>query len=260
MNDAVSVALYGRSREQDGLSRMIAISGGVHVVFVALLIFLPTSWFHNAAPDPRDVMTISLGGAPGPKTGGMTPIGARAIQKAIETPLPKAEPVRPPAAKTPEMVEPVKTKPLVRNTPTPVNDAPKEARSRTPTTGAQTREGRSMAETGAQANTLGLTTGGGGTGGQINLGNFCCPDYILEMNRLIMTNWNSRQNAQATTVMRFTIHRDGSLTDITVGASSGYAMLDMFADRALKMAKLPPLPPAYTNETLTVDLSFEYHR
>jgi protein TonB len=259
MNDAVSVALYGRSREQEGLSRMVAISGGAHVAFVALLLFLPSSWFRTSAPDPKDVMTISLGGAPGPKTGGMTPIGARAIQKAVDT-LPKAEPVRPPAVKTPEMVEPIKAKPLAKTTPTPVKDAPKEARSRTPTTGAETREGRSMAETGSQANTLGLTTGGGGTGGQINLGNFCCPDYILEMNRLIMANWNSRQNAQATTVMRFTIHRDGTVSDISVGTSSGFAMLDMFADRALKMAKLPPLPPPYTNETLTVNLSFEYHR
>jgi protein TonB len=258
MNDAVSVALYGRSREQDGLSRMVAISGGVHVALVALLLFLPAAWFHGRTEAPRNVMTISLGGAPGPKTGGMTPIGARAVQRAVET-LPKAEPVRPPAAKTPEMVEPI-AKPLAKNTPAPVKDAPKEARSRTPTTGAQTREGRSMAETGSQSNTLGLTTGGGGTGGQINLGNFCCPDYILEMNRLIMANWNSRQNAQATSVMRFTIHRDGTLTDIGVGTSSGYAMLDMFAQRALQMAKLPPLPPAYTNETLTVNLSFEYHR
>lgn len=258
MNDAVSVALYGRSREQDGLSRMVAISGGVHVVAVALLLFLPSAWFHRQSEDPRNVMTISLGGAPGPKTGGMTPIGARAIQKSVDA-LPKAEPVRPPAARTPEMVEPI-AKPLAKATPTPVKDAPKEAKSRTPTTGAETRQGRAMAETGSQSNTLGLTTGGGGTGGQINLGNFCCPDYILEMNRLIMSNWNSRQNAQATTVMRFTIHRDGTITEVGVNTSSGYAMLDMFADRALKMAKLPPLPPAYTNETLTVDLSFEYHR
>jgi protein TonB len=259
MNDAVSVALYGRGREQDGLSRMVAISGGVHVAIVAAMLLVPAAWFHRPSADPQNVMTISLGGAPGPKTGGMTPIGGRAIQKAVDS-LPKAEPVRPPAQKTPEMVEPIKSKPALKNTPTPVKDAPKEARSRTPTTGAETREGRAMAETGSQSNTLGLTTGGGGTGGQINLGNFCCPDYILEMNRLIMNNWNSRQNAQATSIVQFTIHRDGTVSDIKIFTSSGYAMLDMFAQRALQMAKLPPLPPAYTNETLTVNLSFEYHR
>lgn len=261
MNDAVSHALYGRGQEADGLSRMVAISGGVHVLLLAAMLLVPATWFRAAAPATRDVMTISLNGTSGPTTQGMTPIGGRAVQKAVAEP-PKIQPIRPPAARTPEMVEPVKTapKPEVK-TSSPVKEAPKESRSRTPTQGTETRPGRALAETGSQSNTLGLTTGGApGTGGQINLGDFCCPQYIAEMVRLIRENWNQNQQVTGTTSIKFTIQRDGSVKDIGVSQSSGYQMLDMFAQRAMLTVTLPPLPAEYTNPTLTVNLAFDYHR
>ena len=45
----------------------------------------PKGWFARTAPEPRTVMTISLGGggAPGPATGGMTNIGGRPVQAEI---------------------------------------------------------------------------------------------------------------------------------------------------------------------------------
>lgn len=261
MNDAVSHALYGRGLEPDGLSRMVAISGGVHIVLLAVLAFMPTTWFHASPLDePRNVMEISMGGAPGPTTQGMTPISGRAVQKAVAE-VPKVPSIRPPAARTPEMVEPVKTvKPAVKPPPTPVKDAPKDAKSRTPTQGAETREGRALAETGSQANTLGLTTGGGGTGGQINLGDFCCPQYVAEMVRLIRESWNQQQQTTGTTILKFTIQRDGSVVNLGVEKTSGFSTLDYFAQRAMMTVKLPPLPPEYTNPSLTVNLAFDYHR
>lgn len=261
MNDAVSHALYGRGQEADGLSRMVAISGGAHVVLLAAMLFIPATWFRAAVPDTREVMTISLSGTSGPTTQGMTPIGGRAVQKAVAEP-PKIQPIRPPAARTPEMVEPVKTAPKPEVKPSSaVKEAPKESRSRTPTQGAETRPGRALAETGSQANTLGLTTGGGmGTGGQITLGDFCCPQYVGEMVRLIRESWNQNQQATGTTILKFTIQRDGSIANLGVEQSSGFQMLDMFAQRAMLTVKLPPLPPEYTNPTLTVNLAFDYHR
>jgi TonB family protein len=262
MYDVVANALNGRAQEPDGLRKMIGISVGAHVALMAAIVVMPGGWFQRQAEVPKDVMIISLGGAPGPSNGGMTPIGGRPIQKAMQE-LPKVQPVRPPAQKTPEMTVPdptLKAKPP-KPAPTPVQEAPKEARSKTPTVGAQERAGRAMAETGSQSNTLGLATGGGGTGGQIQLGTFCCPEYVGEMVNRINQNWSSRQQAAATATMRFTIQRDGRITDITVAQSSGYQMLDFLAQRALMaVSPLPPLPQAYTNPTLTVNLNFEYQR
>jgi TonB family protein len=154
----------------------------------------------------------------------------------------------------------LKAKP--KPTPEKVTEAPKEARSKTPTTGKQESSGRTIAETGSQStNTLGISTGGGGTGGQINLANFCCPEYIGEMVTRINQNWNSRQATPGTTSMKFTIQRDGRITDITVAKSSGYQMLDFLAQRTLMaVSPLPPLPQAYTNPTLVINLDFEYQR
>jgi TonB family protein len=260
MYDVVASTLSGRMREPDGLRKMVAISIGAHIALTAVVVLLPSGWLSRPAEVPRDAMFISLGGTPGPQSGGMTPISARPVQKAMQD-LPKVAPVRPPAQKTPEMTIPdpaAKVKPKLE---TPVKEAPKEARGKTPTTGAQERTGKAMAETQTQqsTNSVGLSTGGGGTGGQINLANFCCPEYVGEMVNRINQNWNPRQSGRYTTVMHFTIQRDGRLTDISVQRSSGYQQLDFLAQRALLAVNpLPPLPQAYPNPTLVVNLNFDY--
>lgn len=261
MHDAVSQALYSRSREAQGnLTRTLGLSAALHVGMIALIVFAPAHWWQRPLERPASVMTISLGGAPGPRSGGMTSISSRPIQQAVED-LPKVTPNRPPAAKTPEMVEPIAKPKPAKETPTPIRDAPKESNTRKPTVGAQTQEGSAKAETGATTNSIGLSTGGGGTGGQINVGNFCCPEYIAGMVGKINQNWNSRQSSPGITTMQFTIQRDGMLTDIKVLRSSGNQMLDFLANRALlAVRQLPPLPAEYTNPTLVIDLQFEYQR
>jgi TonB family protein len=261
MHDAVSQALYGRSREPQGnLTRMISVSAGLHVGMIVLLVFVPASWWQRPITRPENVMTISLGGAPGPRSGGLTSISARPVQQAVAD-LPKVTPNRPPAAKTPEMVEPIAKPKPAKETPTPVRDAVKESNTRKPTVGSEVKEGTAKAETGATNNSIGLSTGGGGTGGQINVGNFCCPEYIAGLVSKIHQNWNSRQAQVGITTMQFTIQRDGMLTDIKVARSSGNQMLDFLANRALlAVRQLPPLPAEYTNPTLVIDLQFEYQR
>jgi TonB family protein len=260
MHDAVSQALYGRSREfQGNMTQMLGVSAALHVGMIVFIVFAPAHWWQRPIEPQRNVMTISLDGAVGPRSGGMTSISARPVQQAVAD-LPKATPVRPPAAKTQEMVEPIAKPKPVKETPQ-VRDAPKEANTRKPTVGAQVKEGSAKAETGAQTNSLGLSTGGSGTGGQINVGNFCCPEYIAGMVSKVHQNWNSRQSSAGITTMQFTIQRDGTLTDIKVARSSGNQMLDFLANRALlAVRQLPPLPAEYTNPTLVVDLQFEYQR
>jgi protein TonB len=240
-----------------GFQRMLTISRVAHVVGVAQFARSPEGWRKRAAED-REVMTISLGGAPGPQSGGQTPMAGRAVQRTV--PLqeaPRPEPIRPPAAKPPEMVEPTKATP--KQAPKNVPEvAPKQATGRTPTTGAQVTPGQAKADTGVQSDSIGLSTGGGGsTGGQI-MGNFCCPAYITEMLQVIQRNWQQRQGATGSTVMRFVIDRRGNLSEIEVARSSGNFILDQAANRALLRTQLPPLPREYPNPTLTVNLSFNF--
>jgi TonB family protein len=77
----------------------------------------------------------------------------------------------------------------------------------------------------------------------------------------ILRNWESKQQALGTTVLVFTIQRDGTFTDIAIENSSGNQTLDFLATRALRLTqKVPPLPTEYTNPSLRVHLSFEYQR
>jgi TonB family protein len=262
----VSDVLRDRGREPSGFQQMAVVSVVVHTALLAAMVFAPGGWFSAARPEPRTVMTISLGdGAAGPVNGGMTPAASRAVQEERPVDAPKRpEAVRPPAARTPEMTVPVpQAKPQPKPaTPPVVKDAPDDARGRTPTRGAQATAGSALAETGARGQGFGLSTGGGGgSGSRLDVADFCCPDYLILMVERIRSNWNARAEAVGETMVKFTIMRDGQIQDVEVEKSSGFAALDINAQRALLVTRqLPGLPAGFPNPTLTVHLNFQYTR
>jgi len=209
------------------------------------------------------VMTISLtAGTPGPTSGGMTVSGGKPVQVAAPPEeLKKPEPIRAPAAKAPEMTIPQKNA-RSRTGAANITQAPDEARGRTPTRGAETSKGSTLGDTGVRGQGFGLTTGGGGgTGSQLDVDNFCCPDYIQLMVQQIYGNWDYRVEQPGLTVVKFTIQRDGRITDITLMRSSGFTAHDINAQRALaRTRQLAPLPAQFPNPTLGVQLSFDYKR
>lgn len=237
---------------------MLGASVLAHVVLLGLFVFVPAWWFGAEQQVRENVLEISLGGPIGPDPSGLTTMTSRTIQQ-VQTELPKAvEPVRPPQAQTPEMVEPTKAPPK-KTTPNKVEA--KDPRSNRPTKGEEIRKGSSIAENKARGQGFGgLSSGGGGTGAQVEVANFCCPEYLATMTALIKANFASQQNASGVSQMRFVVRRDGSIVDITVLRSSGVQMLDFYADRALKLTKLPPLPAGYPDGTLPVRLAFEFSR
>jgi TonB family protein len=175
--------------------------------------------------------------------------------------LPKREPMRPPAAKTPDMTMPLPNARPSRATPAPtVKQAPDDARGRTPTRGAQTSEGNAVAETRVRGQGFGLSTGGGpGTGSSLDVADFCCPEYIATMVVRVRQAWQQNQGASGQTLVKFTIQRDGRLTDAEIEKPSGTSTLDLAALRAILSTRtLPPLPEAFPNPTLTVHLNFQY--
>jgi TonB family protein len=259
----VTDVLRDRQGEPDGLQKMLVASVAAHIAVAALVTVAP-HWGAATTAPPRTIMTISIaGGGAGPVNGGMTTIGGRPIQE--QTPPaepPKREAVRPPAVKEPEMTVPLRAaKPAKPVAKTEVKQAPTEARGRTPTRGAQVTPGNSIAETGVRGQGFGLATGGGpGTGSSLEItGDFCCPGYIATMVDRIRGAWNQNQGSRGVSFVKFTIQRDGRLTDYIVEKPSGSTPLDLAALRAVVVTKsLPPLPNEYPNPTLVVHLSFEY--
>ena len=237
---------------------MVILSLVAHGAIAAMLVMAAPGW-RGRQQVPRTVMTISLGGAPGPANGGMTPISGRPVQQMLEQPrLPVAH--RPPAALSSQMTMPapnVRTRAVPRGTTT----AP-DARGRTPTTGPQVQPGTAVAETGARGAGFGLSTGGGGgTGGYLDVGDFCCPEYLVIMQQLIRRNWNEKQQNGGEAIVKFTIQRDGAIVGVELERSSGFAELDLESQRALLITpQLPPLPAPFPDSRLTVHLRFLYQR
>lgn len=256
--DAVSEVLIARAGKSDGLSSMLGASAMAHIALVAVFMFVPAWWFGADNKAPETIMQISLGGPLGPNDGGLSTLGGRTIQQAVPVePKKIVEPVRPPSAKTPEMIEPTKAPP---KTTTPNKVDAKDPRSTRPTKGAEVQKGSSVAETGAKGMGFGLSSGGGGGGGHLEVANFCCPDYLNTMAASIRSNWNNQQGTIGLTHLRFVIQKDGRIVDITVEQSSGVETLDFYARRALLLTKLPPLPAGYSEAALAVHLYFEYQR
>ncbi len=260
----VTDVLRDRMHEPAGLQRMIVLSVLVHGLLVAWVLFAPNGLLGRPADAPKQVMTISLGGAgEGPRNGGMTPLAGRPVQQAVPAQeLPKREAVRPPAAKAPEMTVPTKNaRPTKAQPPAPqVYSAPDGAKGRTPTKGTQVTGGQSLAFTGARGQGFGLSSGGGpGSGSTLDVGDFCCPDYIAVMIDRIRSAWNRNQGGSGLVKVKFTIQRNGAIANAAIETSSGNAVLDSAALRAvLSTRTLPPLPDLYPNPTLGVHLQFEY--
>ena len=260
-----SDVLRDRMQTPAGLQRMITVSVALHLAAAAALIAARGGLFKHSTDAPKTVMTISLGGNVGPENGGMTAMGGRPVQ-AVTPPedAPTREAVRPPAAKTPEMTMPLPNAKPLKKIPAagpPVKQAPDEARGRTPTKGVQPAFGTAIADTGVRGQGFGLSTGGGaGSGSSLDItGDFCCPDYITTMQVRIRSAWNQNQGAAGTSLIKFTIRRDGSIVDASIEQPSGTTTLDTAALRAvLSTRTLPPLPDAFPNPTLTVHLNFQY--
>ena len=257
--DAVSQILAARSQDAGGMQGVLGASLLAHLGLVAVMFLAPGGWFGEIAHEPEVVMTISLGGPVGPRDGGMTPMGGRPVQAISETKR-AIEPVRPPAAKAPEMIEPKKTAP--KKAEAKVTDTAKTPTGRTPIKGEEMRKGSAVsAVQSARGQGFGLSSGGGGTGSVLHTANFCCPEYVALMLEAIRDRWDNNQQAAGVTVMKYTIQRDGRITNIELERSSGYPALDYMAQRALQATRsLQPLPVAFTEPSLTVSLTFEYSR
>jgi TonB family protein len=266
LHEAVSDILAERVADTDDVSRTVLLSLAAHAALIVGVVLMPASWRSGGIPVEVTPMMISLQAGTGPDAGGITPIAGRAVQ--VEAPpdlRPKA--VTPPAQKAPEMVAPVEVaRPLPKPPLKAIDKAAEKSSARKPTSGAEIKAGDARADTGGAPIPFGGLTkpsGGGSTSSSAttDYANFCCPAYLIQMKDMITKNWTQNQGASGQVSVKFTIARDGRLSNVLVEKPSNISLLDLESQRAvLKTAQLPPLPREFTESTLTVHLVFEYHR
>jgi outer membrane biosynthesis protein TonB len=184
----------------------------------------------------------------------MTPIGARPVEQ-VAPPPKRPEVVKPAAAKPATMTVPTKpTKQPVKPETTPKPTSPV---AQPPTTGRQVTPGTSRAETGAVGQGTGLSLNSGGTGGDPSLNDFCCKGYLQDITNIIRSKWSPQQPERGVVMMKFTIQRDGQVTDVVV-EQHGSFLLDRASQLPLINLRLPRLPDEYKEASLTIHLTFEY--
>jgi TonB family protein len=260
MEAVVSDILKSRKREPGGLKKTATISLAVHAAAIAAILMIPSVM--PRAAQPRVIMNISLGGSPGPKTGGLQMIGGRPLQAALPSTDPQiAKSILPAVTATPPKMTLPDPKQTPRTPPKPTVSS-KDPKGTAVGRGFETQAGTAKVETGAKGEGFGLSSGGmGGQGGVKIPANFCCPEYIADMVDRIKRNWNENQKYAGVVVMKYVIQRSGQITDIEIGKTSGNAVLDLTAQRALINTRmLAPLPEGFSGRRLPVELEFVYTR
>jgi TonB family protein len=254
VTETVTDIIVAREQFSDRLSRMFVWSIAGHAVVIALFLLWPGQSTTDA---PKIVMTVSLGGALGPKTGGLTQIGGQTVQAPPPQEAPKPVEAAP-APKTPAMTLP---DPKVKPKPQPkVTEAPPDANAKKANTG-EPREGSTRSDTRVRGQGFGLSSSGGDGGPvQLDVSDFCCPEYIDQMRVFIQQRWEQSQGIVGSTGVKFTILRTGAIQSPQIEKPSGFDALDLAALRALQRTTLPPLPAAFPNPTLTVHMRFDYSR
>ena len=84
--------------------------------------------------------------------------------------------------------------------------------------------------------------------------------YLERLKQIIMQNFNPPSGlhvAKTTkTSVQFTVDRFGTITDISLKRSSGNKTWDHLSVRAVKVSKLPELPPNYRAPALSLNFNF----
>lgn len=246
MNEPTSDVLVARARLEPGGRHNLAWSILGHAVVGVAIV----AWPRGESNTPvREVMTINLAGSPGARTEGMTQMGG-SVPAPVEPSTPR--PVTPPPKPTPA----VNPRPAAPRRPARSDAPPSPSTPSAP----EPTTGSTPTFTGARGQGFGLSGGGGGIGRvEMDVSNFCCPEYIERIVLAIQRGWDKDQGVRGASIVTLTIRRDGSLDGVAVRRPSGFYALDNAALRAIaRVQQLPPLPSEFTNPSLTLNITFDY--
>jgi protein TonB len=90
--------------------------------------------------------------------------------------------------------------------------------------------------------------------------------YAETLRNIVASHWrttdiDARLRTAPQVIVTFTLHRDGSVTNVHVTQSSGIAPLDRSGQRAiLDSAPFPKMPPQFPKDQTDIDFVFELKR
>ncbi|MEA2764076.1 MAG: periplasmic protein TonB [Gemmatimonadaceae bacterium] len=237
----------------EGRSRLIApftLSAIFHAAIATLLfitlkepkrVALPPMYRVNivAAPAGERAIGEVKSGQAKATTPVTQPSAAQSTLK--EMPLPKAKP----AQKTPARATPIVSKPAAKAGPADAKAVP-QPKTEAPKAGGGPVGGKGTDV--ATVRTDGIE--------------FAFPGYLNNIVRQIALNFKPRNaNARLKAEIRFLIHRDGSVSDLTFIRRSGNFSFDLEAQGAVEAAssarRFGPLPDGFTDDVLPVVFSFD---
>ena len=212
------------------------------IVFFQVIAFTQVKWV------PREVYEVKLVSGPAP---------ARASAPKVEKAPPK--PVPEPEKKVEEKEDQMPAPPEKKKPPKPVE---KKQTSSVPTTDIRKTDAKPDSALAGSAAT-GTATDAPAMGDvSVDGGDFPFASYINRMRQKIATAWQvppATVGAERSVVVYFRVHRNGSVSNVTVEKSSDLPLFDRSCQRAvIDAAPLPPLPREYQDEYLGVHFSFLY--
>ena len=229
----------------------LIVSATLHVLAVAALIFLKSGSKLERPPAYR----VELIGAAGMKR----QMGVVAEQAPVQTaptnaPAPAAA-ERPVETPKPVPVKNVKAKPV----PKPTQATPNVSKTKTATGKTETKPAE---KTPSPAAGSGNKTGRGtDVTNMVAYGiEFPYPGYLNQIARQVTLRFERPAGNLLVPLVRFLIHRDGSITGIEVVTSSGSGALDREAIGAVEAAgtsrAIGPLPAGFPDDVLPVFFTF----
>lgn len=274
MSLAVDRIIERRSRPSGRRPEAVSLAAAalLHVLVVALILFLP-----RMAPPPPPISFVPVQIIPAQALGVRRPASRPKAEKprpepAKEPERPALEPEKPepeddvPVLPTEKKPEPPKPSTATEGPRRPAEKAPEKTEPKPPSSGGTgtnpagtaaqgTPDGEAGRRGSATGNPLGTTAFGSSIAGLDNP-DFRFGYYLDQLLSGIDSKWvrpNLGEGVEAT--ISFRIGRDGSLSDLQVAVSSGYNSFDLAALRAVQNASpFPPLPRAYRNDSLGVNL------
>lgn len=237
--------------EHDPFKAMLVWSLVGHVALFSSLALAGHLTKPAAVLPPPGVAWI-VPGSPGPGSG----FGGGGSPAPADEPEPPPEPQK----SEPRVVRPSKED----RQQLPMPDAPerrsKSPEKKKPSSGLIGRDSASAPSAqlkGIGAPGLGL---GGSGGGSAFDQDFEYSYYVQQMLARINQHWQRVPvRGQAVVLVKFTIFKDGHIENVGIEQSSGIAMLDRAAERAVHLANpLPMLPNSYPRDRVGVHLQFLY--
>ena len=258
--DAVSEVLIARAERRWAELDARARRPSAHVVLVAVVRVRAGVVVRRGDKRARDDHADQPRRPGRPDDGGMTTLGGRPIQQAVRSkPKKPIEPVRPPAAKAPEMIEPTKAPP--KKTDAEQGRRPRIRGAARRPRARRLQKGTRVAETGAQGPGLRAVVRRRRHRRLSRRRELLLPRVPRDDGRPDQARTGISQQAPRHDAGEVR-HPDATGASPTSRSSNRAASRRSIlrAPRAAADAKLPPLPPAYPEPALTVHLYFDYTR